>query len=77
MAAVVDTAFSWGNDAPLNIPWHQTVIYETHVRSLTMEHPDIPEAIRGTVSSTRCEFFIIQLKFVLHYVVEVQRAKPN
>lgn len=30
------------------VPWEETVIYETHVRGLTMLHPDVPEALRGT-----------------------------
>ncbi|GGF61960.1 glycogen operon protein [Mameliella alba] len=29
--------------------WSNTVIYETHVRGSTMRHPDVPEALRGTV----------------------------
>ncbi len=40
--------FDWGNDRPLGIPLHDSVIYETHVRGLTMTHPDIPENLRGT-----------------------------
>ena len=30
------------------VPWTDTVIYETHVRDLTMRHPEVPEALRGT-----------------------------
>ena len=45
---VVDQAFSWGGDRPLNIPWSQTVIYETHVKGFTVRHPDVPERLRGT-----------------------------
>lgn len=45
---VVDDAFDWGDDAPPRTRWHETVIYETHVRGLTMRHPDVPEALRGT-----------------------------
>ena len=30
------------------VPWTETVIYETHVRSLTTRHPDVPEELRGT-----------------------------
>ncbi|MEW6269581.1 MAG: glycogen debranching protein GlgX, partial [Thermodesulfobacteriota bacterium] len=48
LAAVVDTAFTWGDDRPPRIPWHDTVIYETHVRGFTMRHPDVPEHMRGT-----------------------------
>jgi isoamylase len=47
-AVVIEPAFSWGDDRPLRIPWHNTVIYEAHVRGLTMRHPDLPAATRGT-----------------------------
>jgi len=45
---VVDAAFSWGEDRPPRIPWSQTVIYECHVKGMTIRHPDVPEEIRGT-----------------------------
>jgi len=48
LAAVVDTAFTWGDDRPPRTPWHETVIYETHVRGFTMRHPEVPDALRGT-----------------------------
>ncbi|HLK01694.1 MAG TPA: glycogen debranching protein GlgX, partial [Streptosporangiaceae bacterium] len=35
-------------DRPPRTPYHQTVIYEAHVRGLTMRHPDIPAEQRGT-----------------------------
>jgi isoamylase len=45
---VVESAFSWGDDRPPRIPWNQTVIYECHLRGLTMRHPEIPPELRGT-----------------------------
>jgi isoamylase len=45
---VVDTAFTWDNDRPPDIPWEETVIYETHVRGFTARHPGIPPSLRGT-----------------------------
>jgi len=45
---VIDPAFTWGNDTPPDIAWHETVIYELHVRGFTQRHPDVPEALRGT-----------------------------
>ncbi|MGE0813450.1 MAG: glycogen debranching protein GlgX [Vicinamibacterales bacterium] len=48
LAAVIDSAFTWGPDRPLRTPWHKTVIYELHVKGFTARHPRIPEAIRGT-----------------------------
>ncbi|MBZ4376594.1 glycogen debranching protein GlgX [Corallococcus sp. AS-1-6] len=45
---VVSDFFDWGNDRRLDIPWRKTVIYEAHVRGLTMRHPGVPEHQRGT-----------------------------
>ena len=45
---VVDTAFDWADDHRPRTPWHDTVIYETHVRGLTWRHPEVPPPQRGT-----------------------------
>ncbi len=45
---VVDSAFTWGDDRPPNTPWNRTVIYECHVRGLTLRHPAVPAHVRGT-----------------------------
>jgi glycogen operon protein len=45
---VVDSAFTWGDDRPPHTPWSRTVIYECHIRGLTIQHPDVPENLRGT-----------------------------
>jgi glycogen operon protein len=50
-AVVSDPFFDWGNDRPPNHQMHETVIYETHVRGLTINHPSIPEDIRGTYAA--------------------------
>ena len=48
LGCVIETAFTWGDDHPLRIPWHDTVVYETHVKGFTKRHPDVPEELRGT-----------------------------
>jgi glycogen operon protein len=48
LAAVVDTAFTWGDDRPLRTPWHETLIYELHVKGFTAQHPGISDSLRGT-----------------------------
>jgi glycogen operon protein len=48
LAAVVDGAFTWGDDRPPHTPWHRTVIYELHVKGFTKLHPDVPERLRGS-----------------------------
>ncbi|HKI96266.1 MAG TPA: glycogen debranching protein GlgX [Gemmatimonadales bacterium] len=47
-AVVVDHAFTWNGDAPPRTPWGHTVIYECHVKGMTMQHPEVPEEWRGT-----------------------------
>ncbi|MEU8819807.1 glycogen debranching protein GlgX [Actinoplanes sp. NPDC048796] len=49
-SVVINPYFDWGNDRPLKVPFHQTVIYEAHVKGMTMRHPGIPEDVRGTYS---------------------------
>jgi isoamylase len=49
-SVVTQPFFEWGNDRPPRIPWHETVIYEAHVKGLTMDHPDVPPELRGTYS---------------------------
>jgi isoamylase len=45
---VIDSAFSWGADQPPRIPWHQTIIYEVHVKGFTMRHPKVSPKMRGS-----------------------------
>ena len=47
-SVVVNPFFDWNLDRPPRTPYHETVIYEAHVRGLTKEHPVIPEEQRGT-----------------------------
>ncbi len=47
-SVVVGDGFDWGDDRPPMVPWADTVVYEAHVRGLTMRHPDVPEHLRGT-----------------------------
>ncbi len=61
-AVVGDRFFEWGNDRPPDVPLHETIIYETHVRGLTMQHPDVPPALRGTYSGLAHPAIIEHLK---------------
>ncbi len=45
---VINPFFDWGDDRAPRIPYHETVIYEAHVRGLTLRHPDVPAEQRGT-----------------------------
>ena len=48
LATVLRPKFGWKRDRPPKIPWHQTVIYETHVRGFSMTHPQVRSHVRGT-----------------------------
>lgn len=71
LAVVVDSQFRWGNDQPLRIPWHQTLIYETHVKGLTKLHPEIPMPLRGTYSGLASRACIDHLKKLRVTAVEL------
>jgi glycogen operon protein len=45
---VIDPAFPWGDDRSPRIPFNRSVIYECHVRGMTMLHPGVPDELRGT-----------------------------
>jgi isoamylase len=49
-SVVINPFFDWANDTPLRIPYHETVIYEAHVKGMTARHPRIPQDVRGTYS---------------------------
>lgn len=62
LAAVVDTAFTWGDDRAPRTPWHETVIYELHVKGFTRLHPEVPEDVRGTYAGLATEPAIRHLR---------------
>jgi isoamylase len=62
LAMVIDPAFTWGDDRPPGTPWHDTIIYELHVKGFTRLHPDVPEPLRGTYAGLASEPAIRYLK---------------
>ena len=48
LAAVVDSAFTWGTDLRPRRALADTVVYELHVKGFTKRHPGVPEPLRGT-----------------------------
>ncbi|MGW4946920.1 glycogen debranching protein GlgX [Actinoplanes sp. NPDC004185] len=59
---VVNPYFDWGNDRRPDIPYHHSVIYETHVKGLTERHPDVPKDMRGTYAALGHPAIIEHLK---------------
>jgi glycogen operon protein len=47
---VVESAFTWARARRPQIPWERSIIYETHLRGFTMQHPAVPKEFRGTFS---------------------------
>ena len=47
-AVVTSPYFDWDNDRHPRTPWHESVVYEVHVKGFTKRHPGIPEPLRGT-----------------------------
>ncbi|MFF2557160.1 glycogen debranching protein GlgX [Nocardia sp. NPDC058058] len=45
---VINPFFDWADDRAPKRPYHETVIYETHVKGMTITHPDVPPELRGT-----------------------------
>jgi glycogen operon protein len=52
---VIDPAFTWADDRHPRTPWHETIIYELHVKGFTKLHPLVPEALRGTYAALATE----------------------
>ncbi len=45
---VINPYFDWAGDQQLRTPYQETLIYESHVRGLTLRHPGVPEDLRGS-----------------------------
>ena len=58
---VTNPYFDWADDRPPRTPYHEAVIYEVHVRGLTMRHPEVPPGQRGTYAGLACPAVIDHL----------------
>ncbi|HZW13439.1 MAG TPA: glycogen debranching protein GlgX [Noviherbaspirillum sp.] len=63
-AVVMDSGYNWHGDKRPNVPWEKTVIYETHVRSLTRLLERIPAVERGTFAG-------LANPYVIDYLVKL------
>jgi isoamylase len=59
---VIDDYFDWEGDKAPKVPYHSSIIYETHVKGFTKMHPDIPSQIRGTYAGLAHQVTIGYLK---------------
>ncbi len=60
-SVVIDPIFDWGDDSPPNTPLRDTVIYETHIRGMSVTHPEVPLELRGTYAGMVCKPIIEHL----------------
>ncbi|MDF1505878.1 glycogen debranching protein GlgX [Roseisolibacter sp. H3M3-2] len=84
-SVVIDSAFTWEDDRPPRTPWNRTVIYEAHVKGMTMQHPDVDPALRGTYLGLASEPIVehllslgvtaLELLPVHHFVVDRHLAE--
>ncbi|GHG69974.1 glycogen debranching protein GlgX [Comamonas sp. JC664] len=85
-----EDTFDWEGDAPPDVAWHDTLIYEVHVKGFTKLHPRVPEALRGTYAGLAHPASIEHLKKVgvtavellpIQHIVDepflIQREKVN
>jgi isoamylase len=59
---VVDETFDWEDDRRVEIPWHETVIYETHVKGFTKRNAAVREDLRGTYAGLASDEAIAYLR---------------
>ncbi|MFD5867634.1 glycogen debranching protein GlgX [Corynebacterium sp. NPDC060344] len=61
-SVVINPFFDWATDRQPKHPYSETVIYEAHVKGMTMTHPDVPESLRGTYAGLAHPSIINYLK---------------
>jgi glycogen operon protein len=86
-SVVIESAFTWGTDRRPRIPWNRTVIYECHVKGMTIRHPDVPKPLRGTYlglcSDPMIDYFLalgitaVELLPIHQFVVDRQLVKQG
>ena len=61
-SVVINPFFQWASDRAPRTPYHETIIYEAHVKGMTQTHPGIPEELRGTYAGLGHPVIIDHLK---------------
>ncbi len=62
LARVISGTFDWKGDVAPRTAWHNTIVYEMHVKGFTKQHPEVPEALRGTYAGLASEPAIRHLR---------------
>lgn len=70
-SVVVNPFFDWASDRPPRTPYHETIIYEAHVKGMTQTHPGVPEEQRGTYAGLAHPAVIDHLKSLYVTAIEL------
>ena len=70
-SVVINPFFQWASDRAPRTPYHETIIYEAHVKGMTQTHPGIPEELRGTYAGLGHPVIIDHLKSVNVTAIEL------
>jgi isoamylase len=70
-SVVINPFFDWATDRSPRTPYHETVIYEAHVKGMTQTHPAVPEALRGTYAGLAHPAIIDHLKSLKVTAIEL------
>lgn len=70
-SVVINPFFDWGLDRPPKHPYHRTVVYEAHVKGMTMLHPEVPEHLRGTFAGMAHPVIISHIQNIGVTAVEI------
>ena len=68
---VADDTYEWSDSAMTTVPWHETFIYELHVKGATERHPGIPDELRGTYAGLAHPAFLDHLQRIGVTAVEL------
>ena len=77
-SVVTTPYFDWGNDRHPRTQWNEMIIYEAHVKGFSINHPDVPDELRGTYAGlghpkaidyfTRLGVTAIELMPIHHFI---------
>src|SRR6201998_3601232 len=70
-SVVINPFFAWGSDRAPPTPYHETVIYEAHVKGMTQTHPGVPEELRGTYAGLAHPVVVDHLKSLSVTAIEL------
>jgi glycogen operon protein len=63
-------------DSRPQTPWHESIVYELHVRGMTMLHPGLPEKLRGTLGGLASREVVGYLRALGITAVELLPINP-